>query len=138
MKPESKDTKSDFVKILLTHLDIEDKYDDVIDITVKTSEEEIEESKAGFLEYLDSLIGTEIISPDEDNSYEKFLELKSRINEMYKITHSGKPLDTQWKNKDRFFSEEKVKAFFSELALPYTIESISSKGKRITKITKSL
>jgi len=129
-------SKSDFIKILLTHLDIEDKYDDVIDITVKTSAEEIEEAKTEFSEYLDSLIGTEITSPDENNSYEKFLELKSRINEMYKITHNSKPLDTQWKNKDRFFSEEKVKALFSELALPYTIESVSSKGQRTTKIIK--
>lgn len=136
MNSKSKDTKSDFVKILLTHLEIEDKYDDVIDITVKTSAEEIEEAKTEFSEYLDSLTGTEIISPDENNSYEKFLELKSRINEMYKITHSGKPLDTQWKNKDRFFSEEKVKALFSELALLYTIESVSSKGQRTTKIIK--
>lgn len=55
MNPESKDTKSDFIKILLTHLDIEDKYDDVIDITVKTSKEEIEEAKAAFSEYLENL-----------------------------------------------------------------------------------
>lgn len=136
MNPESKDTKSDFIKILLTHLDIEDKYDDVIDITVKTSAEEIEEAKAAFSEYLESLIGIDIVSPDENNSYEKFLELKSKINEMYKIIHNNKPLDTQWKNKERFFSEEKMKAFLLELSLPYEIQSESSKGKRITKIIK--
>ena len=136
MNPESKDTKSDFIKILLTHLDIEDKYDDVIDITVKTSAEEIEEAKAAFSEYLESLIGIDIVSPDENNSYEKFLELKSKINEMYKIIHNNKPLDTQWKNKERFFSEEKVKAFLLELSLPYEIQSESSKGKRITKVIK--
>ncbi len=136
MNSKSKDTESDFVKILLTHLDIEEKYDDVIDITIKTSSEEIEEAKTEFSEYLDSLTGTEITSPDENNSYEKFLELKSRINEMYKITHSSKPLDTQWKNKDRFFSEEKLKIFFSELDLPYIIKSESSKGKRSTKIIR--
>lgn len=136
MNPESKDTKSDFIKILLTHLDIEDKYDDVIDITVKTSKEEIEEAKSAFSEYLECLIGVYIISPNENNSYEKFLELKSKINEMYKIIHNNKPLDTQWKNKDRFFSEEKVKAFLLELSLPYEIQSESSKGKRITKVIK--
>ena len=136
MNPESKDTKSDFIKILLTHLDIEDKYDDVIDITVKTSKEEIEEAKSAFSEYLESLIGVYIISPNENNSYEKFLELKSKINEMYKIIHNNKPLDTQWKNKERFFSEEKVKAFLLELSLPYEIQSESSKGKRITKVIK--
>lgn len=136
MNSESKDTKSDFVKILLTHLDIEDKYNDVIDIIVKTSAEKIEEVKTEFSEYLDNLIGTEIISPDENNSYEKFLELKSKINDMYKIIHNNKPLDTQWKNKDRFFSEEKVKAFLLELSLPYEIQSESSKGKRSTKIIR--
>jgi len=136
MNSKSKDTKSDFIKILLTHLDIEDKYDDVIDITVKTSAEEIEEAKAAFSEYLESLIGIDIVSPDENNSYEKFLELKSKINEMYKIIHNNKPLDTQWKNKERFFSEEKVKAFLLELSLPYEIQSESSKGKRITKVIK--
>ncbi|MDE5770655.1 MAG: hypothetical protein K2I06_03340 [Ruminococcus sp.] len=115
MNSKSKDTKSDFIKILLTHLDIEDKYNDVIDITVKTSEEEIEEAKAGFSEYLDSLIGVNIISPDENDSYDSFLELKRKINEMYKISHDGKPLDTQWKNEKRFFSEEKVKALFQNL-----------------------
>ena len=136
MNLESKDTKSDFVKILLMHLDIEDKYGDVIDITVKTSKEEIEEAKAAFSEYLESLIGIDIVSPNENNSYEKFLELKSKINEMYKIIHNNKPLDTQWKNKDRFFSEEKVKAFLLELSLPYEIQSESSKGKRNTKIIR--
>ena len=136
MNSKSKDTKSDFVKILLRHLDIEDKYDDVIDIAVKTSAEEIEEAKAAFSEYLESLIGIDIVSPNENNSYEKFLELKSKINEMYKIIHNNKPLDTQWKNKDRFFSEEKVKAFLLELSLPYEIQSESSKGKRNTKIIR--
>lgn len=138
MNSESKDTKSDFVKILLRHLDIEDKYDDVIDITVKTSKEEIEEAKTAFSEYLESLIGIDIISPDENDSYEKFLELKQKINEMYKTMHDSKPLDTQWKNKDRFYSNEKLKMFFSELDLPYAIKSESSKGKRTTKITKQL
>lgn len=138
MNPELKETKSDFVKILLTHLDIEDKYDDVIDITVKTSAEEIEEAKAAFSEYLESLIDIDIVSPDENGSFEKFLELKRKINEMYKISHDGKSLHIQWNTKDRFFPEEKMKAFFSELNFPYTISSASSKGKRITKITKSL
>lgn len=103
---------------------------------MKTSAEEIEEAKAAFSEYLESLIGIDIVSPDENNSYEKFLELKSRINDMYKIIHIGKPLDTQWRNEERFFSEEKMKAFLLELSLPYEIQSESSKGKRITKIIK--
>lgn len=92
MNPESKDTKSDFVKIILTHLDIEDKYGDVIDITVKTSKEEIEEAKAAFSEYLENLIGIDIISPDENGSYDSFREFKRKINEMYKILHDGKSL----------------------------------------------
>lgn len=134
INPELKKSKSDFVKILLTHLDIEEKYDEVI--RIKSPENNIEEAKKDFSEYLESMTGVEIISPDENGSCEKFLELKRKINEMYKISHDGKPLDTQWKSEKRFFSEEKIKAFFSELALSYTIQSESFKGKRSTKIIR--
>ncbi len=115
MNSKSKDIKSDFIKILLTHLDIENKYDDVIDITMKTSEEEIEEAKAVFSEYLESLIGSDIVSPDENGSYEKFIELKENINRMYKIIHNSKSMDIQWKSEKRFFTTEKMKAFFQNL-----------------------
>lgn len=134
MNPKPKKGTSDFVKILLTHFDIEEKYDEVIEI--KSPENDVEEVKAEFSEYLESLTGIDIISPDENGSYDSFLELKRKINEMYKILHDGKPLDTQWKNKDRFYSDEKLKMFFSELDLPYMIKSESAKGKRITRITK--
>lgn len=137
MNPESKDTESDFVKILLTHLDIDNKYDDVIEVIEKKPEEEIEEAKTEFSEYLESLTGVDIISPDENGSYEKFLELKRKMNEMYKILH-GENLDSHWKEEERFFSKEKVQAFLLELNLPYVIKSRSYKGKMTTKITKNL
>ena len=128
--------QSDFVKILLTHLDIAEKYDDVTDITLEISDEKMQEDQAAFAAYLESLLGNDIISPDENGSFDKFLELKQKINEIYKIFHHGKALDTQWKNKERFFSGEKIQMFFSELDLPYEIESTSSKGSRITKVTR--
>lgn len=127
--------QSDFVKILLTHLDIAEKYDDVTDITLEISDEKMQGNQAAFAAYLESLLGNDIISPDENDSFDKFLELKQKINEIYKIFHHGKALDTQWKNKERFFSGEKIQMFFSELDLPYEIESTSSKGRRITKVT---
>ena len=125
-----KTEQSDFVKILLTHLDIAEKYDDVTDITLEISDEKVQEDQAAFAAYLESLLGNDIISPDENGSFDKFLELKQ------KIFHNGKALDTQWKNKERFFSGEKIQMFFSELDLPYEIESTSSKGSRITKVTR--
>lgn len=128
--------QSDFVKILLTHLDIAEKYDDVTDITLEISDKKMQEDQAAFAAYLESLLGNDIISPDENGSFDKFLELKQKINEIYKIFHHGKALDTQWKNKERFFSGEKIQMFFSELDLPYEIESTSSKGSRITKVTR--
>ena len=128
--------QSDFVKILLTHLDIAEKYDDVTDITLEISDEKMQGNQAAFAAYLESLLGNDIISPDENGSFDKFLELKQKINEIYKIFHHGKALDTQWKNKERFFSGEKIQMFFSELDLPYEIESTSSKGSRITKVTR--
>lgn len=131
-----KTEQSDFVKILLTHLDIAEKYDDVTDITLEISDEKVQEDQAAFAAYLESLLGNDIISPDENGSFDKFLELKQKINEIYKIFHNEKALDTQWKNKERFFSGEKIQMFFSELDLPYEIESTSSKGSRITKVTR--
>ena len=128
--------QSDFVKILLTHLDIAEKYDDVTDITLEISDEKMQGNQAAFAAYLESLLGNDIISPDENGSFDKFLELKQKINETYKIFNHGKALDTQWKNKERFFSGEKIQMFFSELDLPYEIESTSSKGSRITKVTR--
>ena len=128
--------QSDFVKILLTHLDMAEKYDDVTDITLEISDEKMQGNQAAFAAYLESLLGNVIISPDENGSFDKFLELKQKINEIYKIFHHGKALDTQWKNKERFFSGEKIQMFFSELDLPYEIESTSSKGSRITKVTR--
>lgn len=128
--------QSDFVKILLTHLDIAEKYDDVTDITLEISDEKMQGNQTAFAAYLESLLGNDIISPDENGSFDKFLELKQKINEIYKIFHHGKALDTQWKNKERFFSGEKIQMFFSELDLPYEIESTSSKGSRITKVTR--
>lgn len=131
-----KTEQSDFVKILLTHLGIAKKYDDVTDITLEISDEKMQEDQAAFAAYLESLLGNDIISPEENGSFDKFLELKQKINETYKIFHHGKALDTQWKNKERFFSGEKIQMFFSELDLPYEIESTSSKGSRITKVTR--
>lgn len=131
-----KTEQSDFVKILLTHLGIAKKYDDVTDITLEISDEKMQEDQAAFAAYLESLLENDIISPDENGSFDKFLELKQKINEIYKIFHHGKALDTQWKNKERFFSGEKIQMFFSELDLPYEIESTSSKGSRITKVTR--
>ena len=107
-----------------------------IRITLEISDEKMQGNQAAFAAYLESLLGNDIISPDENGSFDKFLELKQKINEIYKIFHHGKALDTQWKNKERFFSGEKIQMFFSELDLPYEIESTSSKGSRITKVTR--
>lgn len=128
--------QSDFVKILFTHLNITEKYDDVTDITLEISDEKMQGEQAAFAAYLEGLLGNDIISPDENGSFDKFLELKQKINDIYKLFNHGKAFDTQWKNKERFFSGEKIQAFFSKLGLPYEIESTSSKGIRITKVTR--
>ncbi|MDE5946454.1 MAG: hypothetical protein K2G63_03990 [Oscillospiraceae bacterium] len=68
----------------------------------------------------------------------EIINLNSNLpgSDIHKILHEGKSLDTQWKNEERFFSENKVKILFSELNLSYIIQSESSKGKRTTKIIK--
>ena len=87
------------------------QFDDVIDITVKTSVEEIKETKIKFSKYLKSLIGIDIVSLDENGSSEKFLELKENINGMYKTLHCGENLDSHWREERRFFQRKKYKIF---------------------------
>ena len=134
MNPEL-ENPSDFVKILLTHLDIEDKYSDVVDIRVQTKEEKENIAIKNLANYLESLTDITIVVPDENGSYEEFLKLKEIINDTYKNLHNAN-FDTQWKNKERFFSEEKIKIFLSELKLPYEIKSEGSKNKRTITIKK--
>ncbi len=130
-----KETKDDFLKILFKHLDIEDKYSDVVDISIQTKEEKESTTIKELVDYFESLADTEIVVPDDNGSYEEFLKLKEIINNAYKNLH-GENFDTQWKNKERFFSEEKIKTFLSELNLPYEIKSEGSKSKRTTMIKK--
>lgn len=136
MNSELGDGANDFVSILLAHLGITDNCAEVIDITSQTQGEKTNSTRQDLAAYLEGLIGTPIISPDDNDSYDTFLELKRIINEAYKTLHEGKNLDTQWSNKDRFFSAEKVKAFLLELSLPYDIHSEAKNKHRTTTVTK--
>ena len=136
MNPELGENASDFISVLLKHLGIESKYKDMIDITVELPETRIQNIKEELTAYLDKLTTLPIVVPDENDSYAALLDLKHVINEAHKKIHDGRNIDTQWKNKDRFFSEEKIKAFFSELSLPYVIKSEGTKEKRKIIVTK--
>lgn len=136
MNPELENRASDFIKILLTHLDIEEKYIDVTDIAVSTHEEILGIAKKNLTDFLEKTIDCPVIVPDINDSYEDMLELKRLINETYKILHDGKSFDTQWKNKDRFFSNDRLKSFLAELSLPYEITSEGSKEKRTITVVK--
>lgn len=134
MNPEL-ENPSDFVKILLTHLDIENKYSDVVNISIQTKEEKENYAIKELADCLASLTDTSIVVPDNNGSYEEFLKLKEIINHTYKNLH-GENFDTQWKNKERFFSEEKIKNFLAEINLSYEIKSEGSKSKRTITIKK--
>ena len=86
--------------------------------------------------YLDNLVGVPVVVPDETGSYDELLKLKEVINKAHMALHDNKNLDTQWRNKDRFFSEAKVKALLSELSLPYIIKNEGTKDKRTITVTK--
>lgn len=58
-----------------------------------------------FNQYLNEIC-VNIISPDENDSYDSFRELKREINGMYKTIHNGKSLHTQWHANNRFFPVE--------------------------------
>lgn len=134
MNPEL-ENPSDFVKILLTHLDIEDKYSDVVDITVLSEEEKENIAIKELANYLESLTDTTIVVPDENGSDEELFKLKEIINNVH-IKLYGKSLDTHWTETDRFFTEKRMKNFLAELNLPYEIKSVGKGGKRTTTIKK--
>ncbi len=136
MNPELSENASDFVSVLLNHLGIGDKYQEVTDITIESPETRIQIIKEELSAYLDKLTASPIVVPDGNGSYDALLELKQVINEAHKKLHDGKSIDTQWKNKDRFFSEEKIKAFFSEISLPYIIENEGTKEQRKIVVAK--
>ena len=135
MNPELGEKAVSFVYILMKHLGIAEKYDVITDISVKPEKEKIEEMRQQLSDYLENLIDSPVVVPDENGSYNELLELKKIINEAHKALHN-KNLDTQWKNPDRFFSEEKVKALLSELSLPYKIKNEGTKEKRTVTVTK--
>ena len=126
----------DFPSIILSHLGIADQIDQMIDISCLSKEEERDAISQKLADYLEGLIDKPITSPDENGSYDALLDLKREINEAHKALHSGKNLDTQWKNKERFFADEKIKALLEELSLPYRIESKSNNGQRIVTVTR--
>lgn len=105
-------------------------------VPAKPEEERRKAMREELANYLDNLVGVPVVVPDETGSYDELLELKEVINKAHMALHNNKNLDTQWKNKDRFFSEAKVKALLSELSLPYIIKSEGTKDKRTITVTK--
>ena len=138
MNPDLGDDRQDFISILLTHLDIAEKCSEVIDITEVTQDEKANSAKQDLADYLEKLIETPVVVPDENGSYDKLLDLKRVINDTHKSLHTGKNMDSQWKNPDRFYSEEKVKALLAELALPYCITSEGNKERRTITVTRQV
>lgn len=118
--------ESDFVNVMLTHLDIEEKREEIVDVTIKTNED----FKNEFIEYLDSIVGKEITSEDE------FYLLKKQINELFKHYNNGNKIDPQWTTTNRPISSKKIKPFFDELNIPYSIESKKRNGLRKTIVMK--
>lgn len=118
--------ESDFVNVMLTHLDIEEKREEIVNVTIKTNED----FKNEFIEYLDSIVGKEITSEDE------FYLLKKQINELFKHYNNGNKIDPQWTTTDRPISSKKIKPFFNKLNIPYSIESKKRNGLRKTIVMK--
>lgn len=133
-----RDENTDLIKILLKHLDVEEKEIQLVEpsSTEPIGDQKINQKISELEDYLQQLIAKPIKAPDANGSFEDFLKLKELINEAYKSIHGGKSIDTQWKNKTRFQTDQKVKDFLAEIALPYQIENMSVNGVRTITVKR--
>ena len=133
-----RDENTDLIKILLKHLDVEEKEIQLVEpsSTEPIGDQKINQKISELEDYLQQLIAEPIKAPDANGSFEDFLKLKELINEAYKSIHGGKSIDTQWKNKTRFLTDQKVKDLLAEIALPYQIENMSVNGVRTITVKR--
>lgn len=135
MRPELEDAAQDYPAVMMQHLGIADT-EEIGDVSEQNIENKRNTIRKELADYLEKLVGSPIVSPDESGSYGAFLDLKRMLNDAHRALHDRANLDTHWKNQERFFSEDKVKALLDVLSLPYQIKSESANKVRTTVVTK--
>lgn len=122
-----KDDEEAYIKVLLEHLGIGHKFEEVVNVIPLTEEEKIANAKEEMIKLLDEYCANSIIDVCVEGEYTEIPKFTERINNIYKSVYD-KAINSQWANRKRTVADNIFNDFIKALGLPYAVE-ISSKDK---------
>ncbi|MBE6861178.1 MAG: DEAD/DEAH box helicase [Ruminococcus sp.] len=122
-----KDDEEAYIKVLLEHLGIGHKFEEVVNVIPLTEEEKIANAKEEMIKLLDEYCANSIIDVCVEGEYTEIPKFTEKVNSIYKSVYD-KAINSQWANRKRTVADNIFNDFIKALGLPYAVE-ISSKDK---------
>lgn len=116
-----------YVKVLLEHLGIGHKFEEIVNVIPLSEEEKIANAKEAMTELLEAYCDDSTIDVCVDGEYTEIPKFTERVNNIYKSVYD-KAINNQWANRKRTVAANIFNDFIKELGLPYAVE-ISAKDK---------
>lgn len=122
-----KDDEEAYIKVLLEHLGIGHKFEEVVNVIPLTEEEKIANAKEEMIKLLDEYCDNSIVDVCVDGEYTEIPKFTEKVNSIYKSVYD-KAINSQWANRKRTVADNIFNDFIKALGLSYAVE-ISSKDK---------
>lgn len=122
-----KDDEEAYIKVLLEHLGIGHKFEEVVNVIPLTEEEKIANAKEEMIKLLDEYCDNSIVDVCVDGEYTEIPKFTEKVNSIYKSVYD-KAINSQWVNRKRTVADNIFNDFIKVLGLSYAVE-ISSKDK---------
>lgn len=122
-----KDDDEAYIKVLLEHLGIGHKFEEIVNVIPLTEEEKIANAKEEMIKLLDEYCANSIIDVCVEGEYTEIPKFTERVNNIYKSVYD-KAINSQWSNRKRTVADNIFNDFIKALGLSYAVE-ISSKDK---------
>ncbi len=122
-----KDDEEAYIKVLLEHLGIGHKFEEIVNVIPLTEEEKIANAKEEMIKLLDEYCANSIIDVCVEGEYTEIPKFTERVNNIYKSVYD-KAINSQWANRKRTVADNIFNDFIKVLGLSYAVE-ISSKDK---------
>lgn len=122
-----KDDEDAYIKVLLEHLGIGHKFEEVVNVIPLSEEEKKYNAKEEMIKLLDEYCDNSIVDICLDGEYTEIPKFTERVNNIYKSVYD-KAINSQWSNRKRTVADNIFNDFIKELGLPYNVE-ISAKDK---------
>ncbi len=122
-----KDDEDAYIKVLLEHLGIGHKFEEVVNVIPLSEEEKKYNAKEEMIKLLDEYCDNSIVDICLDGEYTEIPKFTERVNNIYKSVYD-KAINSQWANRKRTVADNIFNDFIKELGLPYNVE-ISAKDK---------